>query len=106
MKKTEEDEKLARLLQRYSHQETGNEWFTPRVLNRLPEKPQNLKTSHWVAHLLYALAILVCAGCWLWIYLYSDLSVITVRDVLYFAFMIIVTLILVLNTTKHFLHVN
>lgn len=106
MKRTEDDEKLARLLQRSSHRETENEWFTPRVLNRLPEKPEKIKTNRWVAHVLYALALIVCAGCWVWTFFNSDLTVITVRDLLYFAFMIIITMVLALSTAKHFMDAN
>ena len=42
MKRTDDDIKLAELLKKDGYQADENEWFTPRVLNRLPEKSEDL----------------------------------------------------------------
>lgn len=85
MKRTDDDIKLAELLKKDGYQADENEWFTPRVLNRLPEKP---RSSKWLKVAIYAMVIGGVIGCWLW-YLHSrDTSVITVRDLLTFAGMI------------------
>ena len=85
MKRTDNDIKLAELLKKDGYQADENEWFTPRVLNRLPEKP---RSSKWQKVAIYAMVIGGVIGCWLW-YLHSrDTSVITVRDLLTFAGMI------------------
>ena len=79
MKRTDDDIKLAELLKKDGYQADENEWFTPRVLNRLPEKP---RSSKWLKVAIYAVVIGGVIGCWLW-YLHSrDTSVITVRDLL------------------------
>lgn len=102
MKKTtldREDEKLARLLKRSSEQAQDNEWFTARVLNRLP--PKQRKSCRWVGNLLYLVAILVCAGCWCWVLMYGDFEVITVRDIVNFIIMIAISLALLFSTVWH-----
>lgn len=80
MKRTKEDMQLAELLKKGSHQATENEWFTPRVLNRLPEKRHS---TRWMKVMLYAIVLIGVLGCWMW---YSNkvqnANVITVRDLL------------------------
>ncbi|MDO4510673.1 MAG: hypothetical protein Q4B68_02510 [Bacteroidales bacterium] len=85
MKRNKDDMELAELLKKGSHQESENEWFTPRVLNRLPEKR---RSSRWMKVVLYAIVLAGVIGCWMWYNSTHDMSVITVRDVLLFATMI------------------
>ena len=63
MKRTDDDIKLAELLKKDGYQADENEWFTPRVLNRLPEKP---RSSKWLKVAIYAVVIGGVIGCWLW----------------------------------------
>ena len=100
MKKTEEEQKLSRLLQRSSYQDTENEWFTPRVLNRLPEKLP--RKHHWVSVLLYMLAMLVSAACWLGLFSNADFDVVTVRDIVYFVILLVVTVVLLWQAIRDF----
>lgn len=100
MKRTEEDQKLSRLLQHSSFQETENEWFTPRVLHRLPEKPPH--GYRWLPVMLYVLAMLVIAACWYGLLWKSDLEVITVRDIVYFVVLIVVTILLLWQAIHDF----
>ena len=55
--------RLAELLKKESHQPEANEWFTPRVLNRLPE-PQH-RSGIWLKVLLYAVVMLGVVAWWM-----------------------------------------
>lgn len=86
MKRTDPDDiKLAEMLKKDAYQATDNEWFTPRVMNRLPEKRHSAK---WLKTLVYTLALAGVIGCWMWYSSTQDTSVITVRDVLSYACML------------------
>lgn len=86
MKRTDHDDiKLAELLKKDAYQTSDNEWFTPRVMNRLPEKRHSAK---WLKTLVYALALAGVIGCWLWYCGTQDTSVITVRGLLSYAGML------------------
>lgn len=100
----DEDEKLARLLRRGSFQAQDNEWFTPRVMNRLPERAP--KSHRWVGNVLYLAAIMVCAGCWCWLLMEGDYEVITVRDIVNFVILIVMSLALVFSTVWHIVHAD
>ena len=58
------DERLRRLLHTGAWQPADNPWFTPRVLNRLPERRTALRRSRVVAVAFYVLAALLCALLW------------------------------------------
>ena len=92
-KKDNIDIELGKILKQQSFQETDNEWFTPRVLNKLPAKGS--KAAKRVAWAFYLAAIAVCVGWW-WLMLSSnDPTVITVRDILYMVIACVVTMVLV-----------
>lgn len=93
--KDEKDMELSKILKEKSFQETTNEWFTPRVLNKLPAKPEN--TAKHFGVFFYVVAALLCAGFWIWLFVNNDPTVITVRDILYFSLAGIVTLMLTLS---------
>lgn len=90
--KDEKDLELSKMLKEGSYQETTNEWFTPRVLNKLPAKPEN--TAKHLGVFFYIAAALLCAGFWIWLFVNNDPTVITVRDIVYFGLAGLVTLIL------------
>lgn len=92
-KKDKIDVELSQLLKQQSYKENTNEWFTPRVLNKLPAKQDN--SARHMAWGFYVAAVLVCAGVWTWLLFFSDTSVITIRDLIYTTIAAIVTLILV-----------
>ena len=104
MKRSEEDEKLARLLKRSSEQAQDNEWFTARVLNRLP--PKQPKSYRRVGNVLYLIAILVCAGCWCWLLMCGDFEVITVRHIVNFIILIVISLALIFSTVWHIVNAD
>ena len=86
------DEELGKLLKEQSYQETTNQWFTHRVLHKLPTKKD--KTAIHMAWFFYIAAFIVCAAWWAWLLITTNLNVITVRDIIYFATAGVVTLIL------------
>ena len=89
IKRNAEDERLAKLLKANAPDVKPNEWFTPRVMNKLPERRRSFR---WQMPLVYGVAFVVCLVlCVKFMMGYSQ-SAITVRDVLYFAVMIAVTL--------------
>ncbi len=89
MKRNAEDERLAKLLKDNAPDVKPNEWFTRRVMNKLPERRRNFR---WLMPIVYAVAFVAClVMCVKFMMGYSD-AVITVRDVLYFAVMVAVTL--------------
>ena len=57
-KKDKIDVELSQLLKQQSYQENTNEWFTPRVLNKLPAKQDN--SARHMAWGFYVAAVLVC----------------------------------------------
>ena len=83
MKRNTEDMRLAELLKKESHQPEANEWFTPRVLNRLPEKQH--RSGIWLKVLLYAVVILGVVAWWMYFCHDLDTDVITVLDIITYA---------------------
>ena len=86
LKRDKEDILLAELLKKECHQAETNEWFTPRVLNRLPEKPRS--SGKWLKVLIYATVLLGTVGCWFVFCHHQDTNVITVRDIITNALML------------------
>ena len=91
-KKDKIDIELGELLKKESFDAAPNQWFTHRVMHKLPAKKDNTATH--LAWFFYIAAALVCAGYWLWMLFFNDNTVITVRDILYFVIAGIVTVIL------------
>ena len=101
MNTNEEDKKLAQVLKQGAHDPGENPWFTRRVLNKLPEKRPR---GSWATTVLYAIALVACALCWLMLWRGQDPGVITVRDVLYHVLMCSVTLTILWQTIASLLH--
>ena len=91
-KKDKIDIELGKLLKKESFDAAPNQWFTHRVMHKLPPKKNN-SALHF-ACFFYITAALVCVGYWLWLFFFNDNTVITVRDILYFVIAGIVTIIL------------
>lgn len=89
MKRNAEDNKLAQLLKENAHQAKPNEWFTPRVVNRLPESGRNYRR---LLPVVYAIAFVACVVMCVMFVKNQDLLAVTVRDVLYFTVLLVVTL--------------
>lgn len=86
-----DDNKLKQLLKEQSQQPAKNEWFTPRLLNKLPQRATS--TTRWATVLAMVAAGIACFGAWVLYFKTSDFTVITVRDLIYFATLLIVTAI-------------
>ncbi len=89
------DIELSKLLKQESWDAEPNQWFTHRVMHKLPAKKNN--SSLHFAWLCYIVAMLVCAGYWVWTLAFNYHTVITVRDIIYFVVAIIVTIMLTLS---------
>lgn len=89
MNTNEEDKKLAQVLKQGAHDPGENPWFTRRALNKLPEKHPH---GSWATTVLYAIALVACALCWVMMWRGQDLGAVTVRDVLNNVLMGVVTL--------------
>ena len=95
MNTNEEDKKLAQVLKQGAHDPGENPWFTPRVLNKLPEKRPR---GSWATTVLYAIALLACIVCWLMMWRGQDWGAITVRDIVYNMMMGVATLAVLWQT--------
>ena len=101
MNTNEEDQKLAQVLKQAAHDPGENPWFTRRVLNKLPEKQTR---GSWATVVLYAIALVACALCWLMMWRGQDWGAVTVRDVLYNVMMCAATLTVLWQTIVSLLH--
>ncbi len=95
---TIDDNKIAQQLREHGYKAGANPWFTPRVMNRLPERQS---THRWVGHVIYVVAAIVCLMCWLVLLNNQDFTVITVRDITHYAVAIAVTAFLLWNAVAH-----
>lgn len=93
-----DDNKLKQLLKEQSYKPGKNPWFTPRVLNKLPAKQHS---TTWLTVLANVLAIIACIVAWVLMMSHSDLSVITVRDVMNFVCLIGVSSIVAWQVLKN-----
>lgn len=75
-----DDNKLKKLLKEQSYKPGKNEWFTPRVLNKLPARQYSTK---WATLLVNVVAVIACIVAWVLLLKHSDFMVITVRDIMY-----------------------
>lgn len=89
------DNELGKLLKKEGWDAEPNQWFTHRVMHKLPAKKNN-SALHF-GWLCYIVAALVCVGYWVWTLAFKDSTVITVRDIIYFAIAITVTIMLTLS---------
>lgn len=89
------DNELGKLLKQGAWEADSNEWFTHRVMHKLPAKKNN-SALHF-AWVCYIAAVLVCIGYWVWTLAFKNVTVITVRDIIYFIIAIAVTIMLTLS---------
>jgi len=101
MNTNDEDKKLAQVLKQGAHDPGENPWFTRRVLNKLPERQSR---SSWATTVLYTIALAACVVCWLVLLRGQDWGAVTVRDMLYNAMMVVVTLTLLWQTITSLFH--
>ena len=93
MKRDEIDDRLGALLKEHTPQAAdSNEWFTRKVLNRLPPKPKRSYT--WLTVATYIVCFAVCIMVWLWFFLSLTPGIILVKDVVVAAILVVVTVAL------------
>ncbi len=95
-KRDKKDKELGELLKQGAYDAEPNQWFTHRVLHKLPVKKNN--SALHAAWFFYIAAALICLGCWVWLLFFNDTSVITVRHIIYFAATGMTTLILLFSS--------
>lgn len=94
-KRDKKDIELGELLKQGAYDAEPNQWFTHRVMNKLPAKKNN--SALHVAWFFYLAAALICVGFWVWILFFNDATVITVRDILNVAIAAVVTALLAIS---------
>ena len=79
MKRNNDDIELARMLKEQLPEAGRNEWFTRKVMNRLPEKQH--RNLHWLLTVAFVAAFVLCLGGWAYFLHNLNWQVILVHDV-------------------------
>ena len=74
-----DDKELARLLKEQLPEAGRNEWFTRKVMNRLPEKQQ--RSFGWLLPLAFTVSIILCLVGWVYFLHNLNLEIIIEREV-------------------------
>ena len=98
-----DDLQLGELLKNEAYPATENRWFTRRVLNRLPARE---RSRRWIVPLLVAAALLACAACWGFVFSNMCITVITVREVIQVAIMLIATAVVLWQSVVTIVHAD
>ena len=85
------DKELARLLKEQLPEAGRNEWFTRKVMNRLPEKQQ--RSFGWLLQVAFTVSIILCLAGWAYFLSNLNLQIILVRDVVTLATLFATTLV-------------
>ena len=86
-----DDKELARLLKEQLPEAGRNEWFTRKVMNRLPEKQQ--RSFGWLLPLAVTVSIILCLVGWVYFLHNLNLEIILVRDVVTLATLFATTVV-------------
>ena len=86
-----DDKELARLLKEQLPEAGRNEWFTRKVMNRLPEKQQ--RSFGWLLPLAFTVSIILCLVGWVYFLHNLNLEIILVRDVVTLATLFATTVV-------------
>lgn len=98
MKEDFDDIEFKKLLKEQAHNAGENRWFTPRVLNRLPEK-QEINVSA-IEKWGYIIGTILCFICWIMLYRTGFFNVITVRSLIYIVALSIGSIALMIQTIR------
>ena len=98
MKRTDEDLALGRILKEGAHQAPENEWFTRRLLNRLPAREQRRSRLVWAV--VSVVALVMCVGCWLWLVGTQDPVAFTMRDLTHYVLMSVLSVFVLWSVTS------
>lgn len=86
-----DDKELARLLKEQLPEAGRNEWFTRKVMNRLPEKQQ--RSFGWLLQVAFTVSIILCLVGWVYFLHNLNLEIILVRDVVTLATLFATTVV-------------
>ena len=86
-----DDMELSRLLKEQLPEAGRNEWFTRKVMNRLPEKQQ--RSFGWLLPLAFTVSIILCLVGWVYFLHNLNLEIILVRDVVTLATLFATTVV-------------
>lgn len=98
MKEDFNDIELKKLLQEKAYQPGKNRWFTPRLLNRLPEKTESGLFS--VEMCVYVISLVLCLVGWIFIFKTSYFDVITIKSLICIIALIIGSFVLVIQSIR------
>ena len=99
MKKDKIDIEISRRLKQSLPEAGHNEWFTRKVLNRLPEKQKHSRA--WVEPSLYFAGLFLCFIGW-GLFLFSlNLNAILVKDIICFGLLLVSTVLLLWNIIEN-----
>lgn len=96
MKQTDnnDDALIGRVLKQHAEQPLENEWFTPRVVGRLPRRRSNLGL---IGRLFILLALLICVGGWVYFAMTFTLQVVTLTGIIELITLCVITLATVIS---------
>ncbi len=85
-----DDRQLAALLKQGAHQARPNQWFTSRVMHRLPAKQRS--SLGWLVPATWALSGVALIACWLLYFASAPRDVVTNGSLLHFVMLLMLTL--------------
>lgn len=97
MIKDKDDIELKKILEDNSEKAGENEWFTPRLMNRLPERQHQVR---WMQPAAYLLCAMICAAMSVYLILTQDLSVVLVKDVVMLGITFVCTILMLTKFTR------
>lgn len=103
MKEDFDDIELKQFFQEKAHKPGENRWFTPRLLNRLPEKNKTTSDAFAIERWTYVIGLIICVICWGFLFRSGYFDVITVRTLIYTAALIIGSIALFVQTIRTYL---
>ncbi len=80
MKEDFDDIAFKQLLKENAHKPRENRWFTPRLMNRLPEKDS---TTFSIEKWIYLIGVVLCSICWIVLFYTGFFDTMTVRTLIY-----------------------
>lgn len=103
MKEDFDDIEFKQLFQEKAHKPGENRWFTPRLLNRLPEKNQTVSNIFTIERWAYVIGLLLCTICWGFLFRSGYFDVITVRTLIYTVALVVGSFALAIQTLRNIL---
>ncbi len=81
---------------------TDNEWFTRKVLNRLP--PKQSRNYNWITIAVYIISLFICSTGWVLFIFSRTPGLLLVKDLVGFVILLSTTIILLWHVISSLLH--